>query len=291
MPDWNFSKPRIPLRAVVISTAALAVPFIDTTLFQADQSGAGTLLWLLALIPAFLLAYYRGWQGVATSLAAAMAVLALAVCVVTLRGGTLPQAMLLPVIVAYIAIALATGWLSEAMHGMRARAEMLALTDDLTGLPNRRRARMFLEAQIAGVKHHEPLSVVLFDLDNFKAFNDRHGHSAGDRMLCTFAEVLNSVTGGRALAARYGGEEFLAVLSGCDSAGGLAFAVRVRAALRDAQRTDREPLTVSAGIATSNGIPRTANELVIAADQALYSAKQQGRDRAAVANSTHAANV
>jgi diguanylate cyclase (GGDEF)-like protein len=291
MPEWNFSKPRIPLRAVVISVAALAVPFIDTTLLQTDQSGAGTLLWLLALIPAFLLAYYRGWQGVATALAAAMAVLALAVCVVTLRGGTLPQAMLLPVIGAYIAIALATGWLSEALHGTRAEAEMLALTDDLTGLPNRRHARMFLEAQLAAAKHSGPISVVLFDLDNFKAYNDRHGHSAGDRMLRTFADVLNSVSGGEALAARYGGEEFLAVLSHCDSAGGLAFAVRVRAALRDVQKSDREPITVSAGIASSNGVPRSANELVVAADQALYNAKQQGRDRAAVANSLHAANV
>lgn len=145
MPEWNFSKPRIPLRAVIISIAALAVPFIETTFFPGDQSGAGALIWLLALIPAFLLAYYRGWQGVATSLAAGMAVLALAVCVVTIRGDALPQEMVLPVIAAYIAIALATGWLSESLHTTRAQAEVLALTDDLTGLPNRRRARMFLE--------------------------------------------------------------------------------------------------------------------------------------------------
>ena len=289
MPEWNFSKPRIPVRAVVISVAALAVPFIDTTVFPADQSGAGALLWLLALVPAFLLAYYRGWQGVATSLAAAMAVLALAVCVVMLQGEMLPQEMVLPVIVAYISIALATGWLSERLHGTRVQAEKLALTDDLTGLPNRRRARMFLESQIAKA-NGEPISVVLFDLDNFKAFNDRHGHSEGDRMLRTFAGVLSSVAGGQALAARYGGEEFLAVLSNCDSAGGLAFAVRVRAALRDLQQQDAA-ITVSAGVASSNGVPLSANDLVIAADQALYSAKQQGRDRAAVANSIHAANL
>jgi diguanylate cyclase (GGDEF)-like protein len=286
MPDWNFSKPRIPLRAVIISIAALAVPFIDTTLYPADQTGASALLWLLALVPAFLLAYYRGWQGVATSLAAAMAVLALAICVVTLRGGMLPQEMVLPVIVAYIAIALATGWLSEMLHSTRVKAEVLALTDDLTGLPNRRRARMYLEAQVARANGH-PISVVLFDLDNFKAFNDRHGHSAGDQMLRTFADVLSSVAGGSTLAARYGGEEFLAVLSPCDSAGGLAFAVRVRAALRDLQST-AAGITVSAGIASSSGVVLSANELVIAADRALYSAKQQGRDRAAVAEASHA---
>jgi diguanylate cyclase (GGDEF)-like protein len=285
MPDWNFSKPRIPLRAVIISVAALAVPFIDTTLNPADQTGASALLWLLALVPAFLLAYYRGWQGVATSLAAGMAVLALAICVVTVRGGVLPQEMVLPVIVAYIIIALATGWLSEMLHATRTQAEVMALTDDLTGLPNRRRARMYLEAQVAQAKG-QPISVVLFDLDNFKAFNDRHGHSAGDQMLRMFADVLSSVAEGGTLAARYGGEEFLAVLSPCDSAGGLAFAVRVRAALRDLQST-AATITVSAGIASSNGVPLSANELVIAADRALYSAKQQGRDRAAVAEASH----
>jgi diguanylate cyclase (GGDEF)-like protein len=285
MPEWNFSKPRIPLRAVIISVAALAVPFIDTTLYPAAQTGASALLWLLALVPAFLLAYYRGWQGVATALAAGMAVLALAICVVTLQGGVLPQEMVLPVIVAYIVIALATGWLSEMLHSTRSQAEVLAFTDDLTGLPNRRRARMYLEGQVAQAKGH-PITVVLFDLDNFKAFNDRHGHTAGDEMLRTFADVLSSVAGGSALAARYGGEEFLAVLSPCDSAGGLAFAVRVRAALRDLHST-AAGITVSAGVASSNGVPLSANELVIAADRALYSAKQQGRDRAAVAETSH----
>ncbi|MGQ0562501.1 MAG: GGDEF domain-containing protein [Gemmatimonadota bacterium] len=280
MPSWHFSKPRIPLRAVVLAIAALAVPFIDTTFRSTSSDPGSPLLWLLALVPAFLLAYYRGWQGVATALAAGMAVLSTSVCVALLRGTQLREDLLLPVLACYIAIALAVGFLSELLHAGRAHAELLALTDDLTGLANRRRARMFLESRLAQVPPRKPISVVLFDLDNFKAYNDAHGHPAGDVMLCAFAQVLSETAGPDDLAARYGGEEFLAVLSSSDEAAALAFAEQVRAALRNAQHAT---ITVSAGLATSNGTPASVNDLIVAADRALYQAKEEGRDRVRIA--------
>ena len=280
MPEWHFSKPRIPTRAVIISIAALGVPFLDTTFATTDSDPARALLWLMALVPAFLLAYYRGWQGVATALAAGMAVLAVATCVLLYRGIGLAHHLLLPVVASYITITLGIGWLSDRLHRGRASAELMALTDELTKMPNRRRARMYLDSLVA----REPspnICVVLFDLDNFKLYNDRYGHPAGDKLICVFAEVLTDAVGAEDMPARYGGEEFLVVLSACDEPGALAFAERVRFALRDAQESN-EPITVSAGVAHS-GRYATANDLIVAADQALYSAKQQGRDRACLA--------
>jgi diguanylate cyclase (GGDEF)-like protein len=282
MPKWHFSKPRIPTRAVIISIAALGVPFLDTTFATADSDPEHVLLWLLALVPAFLLAYYRGWQGVATALAAGMAVLTVATCILVYRGIGFSQDLLLPVVGSYIAITLAIGWLSQRLHVNRANAELMALTDDLTKMPNRRRARMYLESLLTEEPQSSNVSVALFDLDNFKAYNDRYGHPAGDKLICVFAEVLTEAVGTGDMPARYGGEEFLVVLSDCDEPGALAFAERVRVALRDAQKSS-EPITVSAGVAHYGGAYATANELIVAADQALYSAKQQGRDRACLA--------
>src|SRR5688572_16936098 len=264
MPVWHFAKPRIPARAVVISIAALVVPFANTTLPRGAAELSGPLLWLLALVPAFLLAFYRGWRGVATALAAGMAALALSHSWLLLRSVPLNQPILLPIVASYIAIALATGWLSELLHDNRARAELQALTDDLTGLPNRRRIRMFLETQLAQATSSNPVSIVIFDLDNFKAYNDRHGHSAGDAVLCAFADVLAALTPAGDMPARYGGEEFMVVLSRCPAKRAAAFAERVRGGLAKTQSTS-EGVTVSAGVSCYGPGFASANELIIGA--------------------------
>jgi diguanylate cyclase (GGDEF)-like protein len=273
MPTWHFSKPMIPVRAVVLSVAALAVPFVAS--LWAAEAAASPLIWLVALIPAFLLAYYRGWRGVATALAAAMATLALSNVMLLVRGGTIDELLLLGVISVFIATCLGIGWLSDALHRKRSDAELVALTDELTGLPNRRRIKLFLETQVAGAAHGT-LTVVMFDLDNFKAYNDQHGHSDGDIMLRMFAGVLHSHLPPKAMAGRYGGEEFLVTLPGCEESEGVRFAERVRLAL-SATQVSIHPLTVCGGVATGR-VGSTANELIVAADRALYRAKQNGRN-------------
>jgi diguanylate cyclase (GGDEF)-like protein len=285
MPTWHFSKPRIPVRAVILSVAALAVPFAASQ--WAADADSTPLVWLMALVPAFLLAYYRGWGGVATALAAAMATLALSNVVLILRGASINELILFGVISFYIAICLAVGWLSESLHATRARAELEALTDELTTLPNRRRIRMFLDRQLEAPRRSR-ISVVLFDLDGFKIYNDRYGHPAGDVMLCTFAEVLSRHCPGGCMPARYGGEEFLAVLVDHDARAAIAFADRVRMALRAAQVVER-PVTVSAGVATGTVGVASTNDLIVAADRALYRAKQEGRDRVCTASDLVAA--
>lgn len=276
------------MRAVIISIAALAVPFSDTSFSAEHTDPISSLLWLLALVPAFLLAYYRGWRGVATALAAGMAALSTAVSIMAARGLEINQQWLLPVVASYVAIALATGWLSEALHARRERAELLALTDDLTGLPNRRRARTRLE-QLLAAQDREAVCVVLFDLDNFKTYNDRYGHPAGDTVLCMFADVLRNAVGPQDMPVRYGGEEFLVLLSGYGEDDAVAFANRVRHALIAAQ-PNKEAITVSAGIASRVSAGESANSLIIAADRALYKAKTYGRDRVVLATGPIAAS-
>ena len=274
MPSWNFSKPRIPARAVILSAAALVAPLAASP--SVADPALTYLIWLLPLIPAFLLAYYRGWRGVAASLAAAMAALALSNMILVLRGGELNELILVTLLSMYIATSLGTGWLSEALHGARARAELAALTDELTRMPNRRHLRMFLERQLSAGRRSS-ITVVLFDLDHFKLYNDRHGHAAGDVMLCTFADALTSNRPVGAMAGRYGGEEFLVVLPDADEGAGVELAHRVSRSLASAQQS-ADPLTVCAGVASGGVGVATTNELIVAADRALYRAKQSGRD-------------
>jgi diguanylate cyclase (GGDEF)-like protein len=162
---------------------------------------------------------------------------------------------------------------------LTARLESLARTDELTGLPNRRTAdeelgRFLARSRRAG----QPLSVAMIDLDHFKAYNDRHGHGGGDRLLQEVAKAWSDTLRTGDLLARYGGEEFVAVFPDCalDDAG--AAAERLRAALP-------ETVTCSIGVALWNR-GESAHELLSRADAALYKAKAGGRDRVVVARET-----
>lgn len=172
---------------------------------------------------------------------------------------------------------------ATAIENARLHAELrdLSLTDPLVGLPNRRQLDLFLEREFAAARRGRPLCFVLYDLDHFKSFNDTHGHQAGDAALIRFAEVLRTETRAMNLSARYGGEEFATILSGTGQSGGLVHAERVR------RRVDQHfggVLTVSVGVAEYHPAMRSPDDLVSAADRALYRAKQVGRNRVCVAD-------
>ncbi|NIP83930.1 MAG: diguanylate cyclase [Gemmatimonadetes bacterium] len=281
MAVWYFGKPEIPLRLLVLSFAALLVPVLATFWFPESTARYELLLWLLALVPAFLLAYYRGWTGVAIAMLVGMAVLSLVQVVVIVFDIRTDWVLLLGVVSAYIAIGVTIGFVSELLHTERARAERLALMDDLTEMPNRRLANLFLEKEFAAARRGRELVVVLFDLDRFKQYNDRHGHAAGDDALRTFVGVLQSRTRRMDLSARYGGEEFVAILSGGGSEGGRRFAESVREEL--SRVVGARELTVSAGVAEYTESMESGEDLMEAADRAMYRAKQEGRDRVCVA--------
>jgi two-component system cell cycle response regulator len=160
--------------------------------------------------------------------------------------------------------------------------ERQALVDGLTGIANRRQCEDALTAEIArAARLGTTLTLVLADLDDFKAINDLHGHAVGDDVLREFAAVLRATARDSDLAGRWGGEEFLLLLPGADGAGGAQFADRVRRAL--SERTfrgkdgDAFTVTCSFGVAEHVGAG-DERELFAAADRALYRAKQRGKN-------------
>jgi diguanylate cyclase (GGDEF)-like protein len=162
----------------------------------------------------------------------------------------------------------------------------LAITEALTGLANRRRLLEALDWELArAARFHRPLSLALFDLDHFKAINDRLGHLAGDAALQEFAARARTTVRKEALLARYGGEEFALLLPEADAAGAATAAARVRTLVEAAPFLYRgEPyrVTVSAGVATTPGDPSlTPERLIDAADAKLAEAKRTGRNRIA----------
>jgi diguanylate cyclase (GGDEF)-like protein len=163
--------------------------------------------------------------------------------------------------------------------------ERQALIDSLTGLANRRAAEQALGVEVARAERFgDPLALVMADLDNFKAVNDRHGHPAGDAVLREFAAVLEATVREIDVAARWGGEEFCLILPGTDAPGAAAVAERIREAL--AERVILTPEGAAVQVTSSFGVAAhpaqaTADELVAAADAALYEAKAAGKDRVA----------
>jgi diguanylate cyclase (GGDEF)-like protein len=161
--------------------------------------------------------------------------------------------------------------------------ERQALNDVLTGLANRRACEEALSAEIARAdRMGTPFALVVADLDDFKLVNDNHGHPAGDVVLREFAAVLLESVRESDLAGRFGGEEFVLLLSGTSAEGAAELAERVR--IRLSQRTILAPsgapirITASFGVA---GFPEQpgVDELVAAADAALYAAKRGGKNR------------
>lgn len=276
-PTWHFGRPEIPARSIVLCVATLVVPVAAQLAFSESAGEQELLLWLTAVVPAFLLAYYRGWRGAATALAAGMAVLSLTHAFLVATGHAVEDRLLfLGVVAFFILLSLVGGWTMDMMHIARVSAERLALTDDLTGLPNRRHAHMRLESLFADAPE-KGLSVLFFDLDRFKEYNDRYGHSGGDRALAVFSALLTRLTPAPGFSCRYGGEEFLTVIGGADVEDVIRFARTVRSEL--ARQGDlREPLTVSVGIAMYDSTMSIRGEILAAADAALYAAKAAGRD-------------
>lgn len=164
------------------------------------------------------------------------------------------------------------------------KLSQLATTDALTGLANRGHALEALQAMATRAQRRgESMGVILLDVDHFKHINDSHGHAAGDAVLRGIAQLLRSAIRSYDLAARYGGEEFLILCEGADLATTIEIAERIRDsvaghafALATAQTVRA---TVSLGVQAGPSTPEAALALIDAADQALYRAKQAGRNR------------
>ncbi len=160
-----------------------------------------------------------------------------------------------------------------------------SIRDPLTGLYNRRYLEDTLLRELTAARRRgEPVSLVLGDIDHFKRVNDRYGHPAGDAVLRLFADLLVRHSRGSDICCRYGGEEFLVVLPGFDEAGAAARAEQWRTRLADAPLAaggQSVACTASFGVATFPREAASPEALIAAADQALYAAKDGGRNRVA----------
>ena len=154
-----------------------------------------------------------------------------------------------------------------------------AMTDPLTGLPNRRALELELKAEhLRAQRYGTDVSIVMIDVDHFKDINDSLGHPMGDAALVALARLLEQERRGPDMVARYGGEEFLAILPNTSLAGGLIMAERFRRAVERASWSFRT-LTISAGVASGRHGSLKRGDLVREADEALRVAKKLGRNR------------
>lgn len=162
------------------------------------------------------------------------------------------------------------------------RTEQTALTDPLTGLFNRAYLMQVLRRETSRAERHgRPMAVALFDLDDFKRINDQHGHLEGDRVLVRAASLIGEGLRDVDVAARYGGEEFAVVLPDTTRGGAYVVAQRIRMAFESSLRSGREPVTISGGVAAFPADGVTPQQLLQKADQGLYRAKAEGKNRVA----------
>jgi diguanylate cyclase (GGDEF)-like protein len=171
----------------------------------------------------------------------------------------------------------------------------LAATDPLTGLPNRRSFDANLEREIVGARRYDDaLSLVLLDIDEFKGFNDRFGHDVGDEVLREVGRRLREACRAGDTVARIGGEEFALILTRTASVGAMTAAERTRVLISDgpvSTSAGELDVTVSVGVACAGaGIGFDAQKLYRSADEALYDAKRDGRNRVSLGGSGRPSN-
>jgi diguanylate cyclase (GGDEF)-like protein len=192
--------------------------------------------------------------------------------------------------VAILAILAVLLWVSVKAYRVRSHQ---ARHDSLTGLPNRRSTLEYLERQMArAMRERSPIGAILADVDHFKKVNDTYGHQAGDAVLRKMSEILTVALRPYDAVGRYGGEEFLIVVPNCDEATANEIAERMRVRIMEEVFSfvpgQKFNVTCSFGVAIASGGQWNVDSTLAAADRALYTAKNSGRNRVAIAENNPA---
>jgi len=187
------------------------------------------------------------------------------------------------------AIASTIAFLLLQKERAESEAQRLATIDPLTGAYNRRTFHEIAEREMARARRGgQPLSIVMLDIDHFRAVNDKHGHKVGDEVLAKFADVVRSALRKEDMVVRYGGEEFVVLLPEVPGPGAVVVAGRIRRAVAAASIEaggQSFPITVSLGVAARlDEGPESIDELLERADNALQLAKERGRNRVVALN-------
>jgi diguanylate cyclase (GGDEF)-like protein len=263
LPRWSF------LALVAVGTGLVAM---------AVHEGGGAFAILLAL-PAGYSAYFLRKAESAAELALVLGAYAAAALTGRAEAAT-------DVVVTVFGLAAATGLVAMQRANVNRliwRLSDAAVTDELTGLLNRRGFHELFETELERARRSgQPLSLIVGDLDHFKALNDRFGHAAGDRALEQLSLILGTAKRRIDTAARIGGEEFAVVLPDSDHHAAFILAERMRREVRETFLYEPYELTISLGVATFPVHGIDAEGMVARADEALYAAKALGRDRSVV---------
>lgn len=266
-------------------------------LVRAGSDGLEAGLGPLLLIPIFAVAVYGSRRTLAAMIAVVFGVVIIVQIITADTGIEMTpvwrQDIVLGVIAAILGVAIQD--LVTRMRNERNLAEErgriieeLALTDPLTGIDNRRGWERAIQRSVGQARRHsQPLSLAMLDLDRFKQYNDAHGHQAGDDFLRRVALHWEEMTRIEDHIARYGGEEFVLTLPNTHLDGARIIVDRLRAALPEFGEELADQITCSAGIAEWDG-SETVRELVARADQALYMAKEAGRNQTVAVEATDA---
>ena len=168
----------------------------------------------------------------------------------------------------------------SARHDMEEQLRTLSQTDSLTGLSNRRRfSEMATEELTRAIRYNHPISMLIFDIDHFKTINDNFGHQAGDEALVELAQVVLDCTRESDSVARWGGEEFTVLMPFTGLVAAASVAEKIREKVAQHPFKNRLKLTVSIGVAEWQLHEESVDSLVSRADDALYQAKEAGRNR------------
>ncbi|PJI44634.1 MAG: hypothetical protein CTR54_01220 [Rhizobium sp.] len=176
-------------------------------------------------------------------------------------------------------------------HGYQHELERLANTDPLSGINNPRAFTNLAARELARCQQvQDPVSVILFDLDGFKAVNDGYGHEVGDTVICEFTQILKSVVHSGDLLARWGGEEFVLMMpdTSVERCAAIADMVRRNVEILEFGTASGVSLhlTVSAGVSTAGAVEENLDDLIRRADLALYAAKTGGRNQVVIEPAT-----
>jgi diguanylate cyclase (GGDEF)-like protein len=182
-------------------------------------------------------------------------------------------------------VAMSLGFLLMVNRALQGRLESQALHDAMSGAYRRDAFLELVEREIAVSRRHgSPMSLLMMDLDNFKAINDTQGHLAGDKVIADFAAQATQLLRAQDVIGRYGGEEFVVLLPQTGIDAGLVIADRIRRCIAESCAKDMPPYTVSIGIACFGKDHPDVVSLLDAADRALYAAKRAGKNRVVAAS-------
>ena len=273
-----FERGRLPKWAFPVACFGSSI-LIAVAVYYSDRADSGYAFYFVLV--AMFVAYFLSLnQLIAQTLfiAAAYAVVGIALD----SGDWFAQDWLLTIWTVLVAGAF-IAILRQRVNGLIGRLSDAASTDPLTGLLNRRGFGDVFDLELERSRRSgRPCALLMGDLDHFKRVNDTLGHPAGDERLIKFARLLEAGKRRIDAAGRMGGEEFSLLLPETDEHGAYVIAERLRHSVRDAFAPDQLALTVSFGVAAYPNHGATGGQLLQAADQALYVAKELGRDRTAL---------